>query len=326
MKYLTLISILLIQFSACKNDKRDILVSEKIMDPIKEIPAWYLQTQDKDVQLYVKEYGIGDTIVIVHGGFGAEHSYLIDAFEKLGNNHHLVFYDQRGSLRSPAPDSLISVHKHIQDLELLRKELNLNRLNLVGHSMGTFLCGFYLQNYPEHVERLTLLALVYPKTPDSEEEKQLFKNQQKAAAEFFKRPEIQNEIREEGLDNDSLSDKEASNKWRIGFAGTNIYNVERWREVKGGMAFYNQKAGTAAGNTLPNSGWNFINIYKETGIPITVISGSHDFADMGGYMYSNWLANIDNLEYQLIDKAGHNAWIDRPKAFYDLLEKAVEKN
>ncbi len=41
----------------------------------------------------------------------------------LTDKYHFIFYDQRGSLRSPVPDSLISYENHIEDLELLRKEL-----------------------------------------------------------------------------------------------------------------------------------------------------------------------------------------------------------
>lgn len=61
-----------------------------------------------ECQLFVQEYGTGpDTVVVLHGGWGAEHSYLLDAFSGVGNDRHLVFYDQRGSLRSPCPDSLV---------------------------------------------------------------------------------------------------------------------------------------------------------------------------------------------------------------------------
>jgi proline iminopeptidase len=43
---------------------------------------WFLSTGDwhKDPQLYVREFGTGDeTVVVLHGGWGAEHSGLVDA-------------------------------------------------------------------------------------------------------------------------------------------------------------------------------------------------------------------------------------------------------
>ncbi len=63
---------------------------------------WYLPTTDGVTELYIKEIGSGSPVVILHGGYGAEHSYLIDAFAPLFSERRFVFYDQRGSLRSPA--------------------------------------------------------------------------------------------------------------------------------------------------------------------------------------------------------------------------------
>lgn len=292
-----------------------------------DVPVWYLKTQDKNVNLFVKEIGSGDTVIFVHGGFGAEHSYLLDALNGLENSFHFIYYDQRGSLRSPAADSLITLEQHIEDIELLRKELNIKRLNILGHSMGTLISSFYLEKYPDNVKSLTLLALAYPKTPSSEEEAQLFEDQKNESAAFVNRSAIQEELEEEGLNRDrtSFSNRDVSNDWRIRFAGVNIYHVERWRKVKGGMVFYNQKAGTAAGRSLPES-WNHIETFKASGIPITVINGTHDFVDLGGKVYSQLLSDIDNVEYILLDKAGHNAWIDRPDVFKDIVKKGLLKH
>lgn len=68
---------------------------------------WYLYTPDK-FNLYMYEFGKGDTVIVLHGGFGAEYSYLLKALQPLENQFHFVLFDQRGSLRSPAPDSVLS--------------------------------------------------------------------------------------------------------------------------------------------------------------------------------------------------------------------------
>jgi pimeloyl-ACP methyl ester carboxylesterase len=115
-------------------------------------PEWYLPTGD-GYRLFVQEFGRGaETLVVLHGGWGAEHSYLLDAFKGFETRFHLVFYDQRGSLRSPCPTEKISVEKHIEDLDLLRAALGLERMNIVAHSMGTYLAQAYLQKHPERVQ------------------------------------------------------------------------------------------------------------------------------------------------------------------------------
>src|SRR5207248_468751 len=74
----------------------------------------------------------------------------------------VVYYDQRGSLRSPAPLKAISVAAHVADLETLRAELGVDRIHLVGHSMGTALALCYLAAHPDRVGRLVLVAPVNP--------------------------------------------------------------------------------------------------------------------------------------------------------------------
>src|SRR5687767_4490599 len=63
------------------------------------IKDWFLSTGnwDKDPQLYVYEFGTGrDTVVMLHGGWGGEHSGLVEAVHDLKEQFHFIFYDQRG--------------------------------------------------------------------------------------------------------------------------------------------------------------------------------------------------------------------------------------
>lgn len=284
---------------------------------------WYLDAGN-DCRLYVTEYGVGDTLVVVHGGWGAEHSYLLDAFAGLEDRHHLVFYDQRGSLRSPCPDSLVSVDAHVADLERLREELGIERMTLVSHSMGTYLANAYLARHPDRVGTVVLLAAVL--LPTSEEDAALYAEQQKAARDFFERPAKAAEIREEGLDRPDaeLSDRESTHKWRISFAAVNLFHVDRWREQRGGQVFYDQGAGSAAGRSMDPEA-DFLDDLGAHPYPITVIMGDHDFADMGLRLYRRWFDGLGNVELVELEDAGHVAWIDRPQAFREALERALER-
>ena len=95
---------------------------------------WHFSS-DGTVWNYALEFGSahapGDTVVVLHGGFGAEHSYLIAPLLPLADRYRFVLYDQRGSLRSAVPagaDSLISLDAMVEDLEALRRQLGLERL------------------------------------------------------------------------------------------------------------------------------------------------------------------------------------------------------
>src|SRR6478672_4832734 len=75
---------------------------------------WYVRTADT-VSLYIREFGQGEPVIVLHGGWGMDHGYMLPALNGLENVAHVVIYDQRGSLRSPAAATKISVQKHVED-------------------------------------------------------------------------------------------------------------------------------------------------------------------------------------------------------------------
>ncbi|HEY9449865.1 MAG TPA: alpha/beta hydrolase [Gemmatimonadaceae bacterium] len=292
---------------------------------IHDEPEWYLPTGD-GCRLFVQEFGQGrDTIIVLHGGWGAEHGYLLDAFTGVVDSHHLVFYDQRGSLRSPCPDSLISVDKHVQDLERLRSELGVARPTLVGHSMGTYLALDYLQQHPTNVKGLVLLGALPPKRSGSGLERQIAQEQEVEVRAFFERPEIGAELHAHGLDRSEgeLSAKEESSGWRIRFAGINLYHVERWPQMKGGRAFYNEQAGAAAAKTVPEL-YDFTPAIAAHRCPVWAIMGDHDYLDIGARQHRRLAAGIANYRVSVLENAGHFAWVDAPQEFRRTLGEALE--
>jgi len=125
--------------------------------------VWYMGMNDREKpNLFMKRVDVGDTVLVLHGGFGAEHSYLLNLVEPLTDDYHFVLFDQRGSLRSPTPDSLLSFQHLLEDIEWIRQELKLEKLTLLGHSMGTRLVMAYADAYPAHVRNLILVSAVDP--------------------------------------------------------------------------------------------------------------------------------------------------------------------
>jgi pimeloyl-ACP methyl ester carboxylesterase len=288
----------------------------------REWEEWYLSV-DKECTLYVKEIGSGPALIVLHGGWGAEHSYLLDAFRGLEADYRLVFYDQRGSLRSPCPDSLVSVQNHVSDLEALRSELGLDAPVIVAHSMGTFLAMSYLEQEPDRVGGLVLIGSLLPSAPRDEEEADLYRRQEQAFVEFAQAAQTQ-QVHREGLDRDELTAKEKTFRWRIGFAAGNLYHLDRWRQMMGGMVFYSSAAGRAAGRTMPQE-WSFLAALRALPHPVTVINGDHDLVGFGGELHRRMLADIPNVEFVLLEQAGHSAWVDQPERFRSELLRALEK-
>jgi pimeloyl-ACP methyl ester carboxylesterase len=222
---------------------------------------WFLSTGrwHDDPQLYVREFGSGDVpVVMLHGGWGAEHSGLIEAVRPLAEHYRFIFYDQRGSLRSPAPDATISFDRHVDDLELLRQELALERVTLVGHSMGAILAAAYAARYPARIERLVLIAPAPLKRPLPDADRPLMDSQSARLEAFVNRPAVADELERYGLHRTDrpLSSREETAKFRINLYRRMLYDVAKWPLLTGGRALHKGHVGELTAKTYPSSGWD----------------------------------------------------------------------
>ena len=145
-------------------------------------------------------------MIVLHGGWGMDHGYLLPALGGLDTVAHFIVYDQRGSMRSPAPAEKISVANHVADLDLLRQRLGLDRVTILGHSMGAFLAQAYLDAHPEHVGGLIFTGAV---PPVSDSAHNTLSIAGRTASRLADRPEVNEELRQQGLaDKDGLTDQE----------------------------------------------------------------------------------------------------------------------
>lgn len=103
-------------------------------------------TTTTDVPLYWCAYGEegAPRLLVLHGGPGAHHDYLLPQFLELALDHELLFYDQRGGGRSRTDDRRpIGWQTHVEDLALVVAELGVEPLTLVGYSWGGLLAMLY---------------------------------------------------------------------------------------------------------------------------------------------------------------------------------------
>ena len=113
----------------------------------------------RGVELFERRVGVGPSVVILHGGPGAHHDYLLPGFDLLGPDRTLIYYDQRGGGRSPVPrDIPVGWREHVADLEALRVVWGLDRLTLAGYSWGGLLALLYALEHPKRVARLALIS------------------------------------------------------------------------------------------------------------------------------------------------------------------------
>lgn len=152
-----LIVLLVVQIAACS--KKEVLVEEG-----------YLQINGSEV--YYKTMGEGDPLVVIHGGPVLDHSYLLPHLEALADDYQLIFYDQRAAGKSSidVDPKTMSLDGFIEDIEQVRQQLNLGKINLLGHSWGGILAMNYAIKYDQNLNHLILSNASAPSVLDAQQE------------------------------------------------------------------------------------------------------------------------------------------------------------
>jgi proline iminopeptidase len=103
-------------------------------------------TSTTQIPLYWAVYGPegAPRLLVLHGGPGAHHDYLLPQMLQLADSYESVFYDQRGGGRSKTDDRTpITWRTHVEDLDRVIGELRLDPVTIVGYSWGGLLAVLY---------------------------------------------------------------------------------------------------------------------------------------------------------------------------------------
>jgi proline iminopeptidase len=99
-------------------------------------------TTTTEVPLYWCAYGEpgAPRVLVLHGGPGASHDYLLPQMLRLAERRELLFYDQRGGGRSRIDLGVpVTWSAHVDDVARVAIELRVNPLVIVGYSWGGLL-------------------------------------------------------------------------------------------------------------------------------------------------------------------------------------------
>jgi proline iminopeptidase len=112
------------------------------------------------LMLYYLTLGRGEPLLILHGGPGASHDYFLPFLLPLARQHRLIFIDERGSGRSQKLQdaSGYTIENMVEDVESVRRVLNLGKISLLGHSYGGALAQAYALKYQQNLSHLILAS------------------------------------------------------------------------------------------------------------------------------------------------------------------------
>ncbi|VEU76357.1 prolyl aminopeptidase [Mycoplasmopsis columboralis] len=146
-------------------------------------------------QIYYEKYGkeTNEPIFVIHGGPGG--GFNVKKFLKIIPiaKYFVVFIHQRGCGKSlPRYELENNTTSHlIEDIEAIRKQLQLNKITLFGGSWGSTLSLLYAIKYPKHVNKLILRGVFLGRQEDID---YLY---EKGASDFY--PELHDKFKKFSL-------------------------------------------------------------------------------------------------------------------------------
>ena len=113
-------------------------------------------------RVWYRRLGEGDAlpVLLLHGGPGAAHDYMLPLAERLSEHRPAIVYDQLGCGRADRPDdtSLWTVDRSVTEVDQVRAALGLDRCHLLGQSWGGWLAIDYMARGPAGVAGLVLAS------------------------------------------------------------------------------------------------------------------------------------------------------------------------
>jgi len=107
--------------------------------------------------LFWREAGEGTPVVLLHGAWD-DSSQWLSVMETLSQSFHCFAPDLLGFGESDRPQIHHSIDLQVECIAEFLQALRLEKVYLVGHSLGGWIAASYALQYAEQVEGLVLLA------------------------------------------------------------------------------------------------------------------------------------------------------------------------
>ncbi|MBD3413373.1 MAG: alpha/beta fold hydrolase [Candidatus Aminicenantes bacterium] len=340
------ISVILLAFSCAKNKEpgfpemdlegresildRKVFIEPELITDIPQVERWCDRLDLKkhridvgDAELYIEEQGKGTPLVLINGGPGGTHHYFHPWFSKAAKYARVIYYDQRGcGLSDFKPgEKGYSVHQAVEDLDAIRKALDIDKWVVLGYSYGGFLAQFYTTKHPEHVAGLILLGASPGMHADtgqsrqsrymSEEEKERLKEIQKQLRQFSEEKDLPRKKLIQIL----LYNNFLNGDWKR----QNFYKPTP--EEIAQIALYEWDHDENF-NSIMGRSQGFVDLtgaFDECPIPTLILEGKYDLT-WGEEKPEVLKSNHPRAEMVFFENAGHGIYNEEPEQFFSVLK------
>jgi len=115
------------------------------------------------MKLHYRVLGEGEPLFILHGLFGSSDNWQTLG-KKFAEKYQVYFVDQRNHGRSPHSDDF-SYDLMVSDFHELVTDLGLDKINIIGHSMGGKTAIGFAVKYPELINKMIVADIGHKQYP-----------------------------------------------------------------------------------------------------------------------------------------------------------------
>jgi len=281
-------------------------------------------------KLWVVTVGEGDPIFFIAGGPGGAHPGL-RSFDPLAEQkHQLIYFDGYGRGKSDTAKNVseYTVARDIEDLEGLRKALNLNKISVLGHSYGGLVAQGYAIKYPQNVSHLILADTFHSFIMWQE-------NDDNSNHEIrVGYPEVWDalmKMREKGA---VSSDKEHQDIYgRVPYGFMYAYNPDKFGPTgkkpypnSFNSKLYYQMVGKD-GDFIVGSDigtFDYRKQLKDLKMPILIVTGRYDRVAVP-WMAVKYKEYCPQAQFVMFEKSGHNPQVEEPEKEFRIINEFLAK-
>lgn len=280
-----------------------------------------INTSAGTFNVWTKRIGNNPTmkLLLLNGGPGATHEYF-ECFENFmpAEGIEIIYYDQLGcgNSQDPKDSSLFDLARYVDEVEQVRKSLNLNKDNfyLLGHSWGGILAMEYALKYQDNLKGVIISnmmsdAVEYGKYADEVLAKQLD-------------PKVLDTVRSLEAKKDYGNPKYMELLYKH-FYTQHILRMplSEWPEpvnrsfAKMNQALYVTMQGPSEfGISGKLTTWSVKNQLNQITVPSLIIGAKHDTMDPE---HMKWMANaVENGTYLNCPNGGHMSMYDDQETYF----------
>lgn len=272
------------------------------------------------VELRWHSYGEGPPLLVLNGGPGVSSTHfagLAARLAKLGDGQRVILFDQRGTGGSELErldEESVNVAAMIEDVEALRRALDIERWAVLGHSWGGMYGMLYATAHPERVERLVLSAsggatLEWLGYVGANIRKHMGPERRESYERFMDPPS--------GMDADT------ANRRRVeAMAAAYVYDPENIPFVIEALtregANFPEVRGLVYAD-LDRTDYDLLDELAALQTPTLILHGRQDL--LGEAVPLQTHAALRNSELVWLDECAHYPWLDAPDAYFGAIER-----